>query len=136
MKRNLATIGLVLLVVPYTLGFSALGHMVVARIAQFRLEDSYNGQKAFEWSNSLLEPFTFYCGEKSYPFVEAATWPDKIKIMGWEHFNEWHFKDQAVIEAGYTPPTQMEEKNQNAVWGINQITAFLSNKNEDTVGMS
>ena len=62
------------------MSFHALGHMVVARIAQYKMEDSSKGRKALDWFNSILDPFTYYCGEDKYPFVEASTWPDKIKV--------------------------------------------------------
>jgi hypothetical protein len=105
--------------------------MVVARIAQFRLEDSSFGRKTLDWSNQLLDPFTFYCGEDQYPFVESATWSDKIKLQGWKSFNNWHFKDMAVIKPGYTPKNKIIDANQNAVWAIDSIASFLSSKKTD-----
>jgi len=116
--------------------FHALGHMVVARIAQFHLEDSGEGREALKWSQNLLEPFTFYCGEKDHPFVEASTWPDKIKLQGWKSFNNWHFKNAAVIAEGYTPVNKILVSNQNAVWAVNSISNFLSSNKVDTRGKS
>jgi S1/P1 Nuclease len=93
--------------------------MVVARIAQFRLEDSTLGKEAFSWANSLLAPLTYYCGEDKYPFVECSVWPDKLKIQGWTSFNNWHYKDEGIIHEGFTPKEKFVDANQNAVWAIN-----------------
>lgn len=136
MNKKITSVFLLFVLTSSALSFHALGHMVVARIAQFRLEDSSLGRKALAWSNQLLDPFTYYCGEDQYPFVEAATWADKVKVQGWTGFNDWHFKDDAVIKPGYTPKHKMIDNNQNAVWAIDAINTFLSSKQEDTRGKS
>lgn len=136
MQNKISTVFLILVITSSAFSFHALGHMVVARIAQFKLEDSKIGRDALQWCNDILDPFTFYCGEDKYPFVEAATWPDKIKLQGWNTFNDWHFKDLAVIKPGYTPKNKIIDNNQNAVWAIDEIAKFLSSKKTDERGKS
>lgn len=134
MPKSFKIIALLLFCISQALSWHALGHMTVARIAQFRLEDSSSGRKALEWCNDLLEPFTFYCGEDAHPFVECATWSDKIKDQGWDIFNNWHFKDEAVIKEGYKPKNKIFDMNQNAVWAIDEIAKHLSSKKETKRG--
>ena len=96
MKRHLVvllTLSVLLTLVPSSMAFHSLGHMTVAAIAEFHLKKSTLGEEAWQWATDLITPFSDYCGEDNHPFVEAATWPDKIKEQGWNLMFNWHFSN-------------------------------------------
>ena len=43
--------------------------------------------------NEILGVLTQYTKEKDHPFIECAEWPDDIKYLMWNSFDEWHFND-------------------------------------------
>jgi len=49
--------------------------------------------KILESATKILTPFMDYCGEKLDIFVEAATWPDKIREDGNDEMFSFHFID-------------------------------------------
>lgn len=61
----------------------------------------------------VIEPFS---KNGKYPFVEAATYPDDIKYLHWNAFDNWHFRDFYFSEDGTSidiPPNP-----ENIVWAI------------------
>jgi len=63
--------------------------MLVARIAQNILETE--DPNALRLAIGYLKLFSQFTGEKDMPFVEAATWPDKIKEDHNRMMGSWHF---------------------------------------------
>lgn len=113
------------------------GHMLVADIAAKHLAATPNGAKSLAWANSLLRPFSQFCGEKYHPFTECATWPDKIKEQSWATMFSWHFQDQELLEEGFVPEKKKEvQVDQDVVWAIQSITKHLSSMKEDPKGKS
>lgn len=111
------------------------GHYLVAYIAQAELIKS--GPEALKWCNDLLLPYVQYCGENLYPFVEAATWADKVKDQGWftqstsHFFDTFLFLDESIPKITADPST-----NNNVVFGINDSIGTLSSKKSDKFGSS
>jgi len=63
--------------------------MLTAEVArQILLKDD---PKALDAANTLLDLFKEWCGEEDQPFIEAATWPDKIKGDQNLMMDNWHF---------------------------------------------
>jgi len=54
--------------------------------------------------------------EKSYPFIEAATFADEIKPRGWDDQANWHFVDNPYYVAGYY--TDVLPEAQNITWAL------------------
>jgi len=119
------------------LGWHALGHMTVARIAANKLAETPEGQKALDWAVGLLNPYKDMCGEDQHPFTECASWPDKVKQQSWWSMANWHYSDQRFYAPGYIPPKdQIQMLNQNITWAIHQCTSHLSSNKQDTKGQS
>lgn len=113
------------------------GHLTVARIADFQLSTTQTGLDALAWSQSILRPFSQFCGENQFPFTECATWPDKIKEQSWLTMFNWHFQDQILLKPGYNPPkSNATIQNEDVIWAINQASDHLSSRKEDMQGKS
>ena len=123
-----------MLVISPALSWHSLGHMVVARIAHLRLESVPNGSSVFSWAESLIKPYSSFCGEEDYPFTDSATWPDKIKEQGWYSMANWHFANNQFID-GYTPEEDYVIK-QDIVSEIYRATNYLKSTKVDTHGKS
>lgn len=128
---------LILTLTSTSLTWHSLGHLTVARIAAFQLSKTQTGTKALSWSQSLLRPFSQFCGEKNHPFTECATWPDKIKTQSWMTMFTWHFQNQVLNKPGYHPkPKPVITGAEDVVWAINSATDHLSSRKEDDQGKS
>lgn len=109
------------------LSWHEIGHFTVARIAKIHLQSSASGKQAFAWVNSMLAPFSEYTQEGKYPFVESATWPDRIQVLAWKTMRNWHFVDQTFVDPSFTPPQRISDPNpENVVQTIGAIAAQLS----------
>lgn len=75
-----------------------MGHMLTARVAQYKLDTLGLNRDAFLWAQELLSPLQDMTGEIDYPFVECAGWPDKIKVLTMNQMNSWHFVDIPFID--------------------------------------
>lgn len=132
-----STIGVLLALISTALTWHSQGHLTVARIAAYQLSKTQTGSNALAWSQSLIRPFSQFCGEKNHPFTECATWPDKIKEQSWLTMFNWHFQDQVLLKDGYKPqPKQTIVNTEDVVWAINQATEHLSSRKEDREGQS
>lgn len=122
------------LLVPSRLCWHEVGHFSTAYIAQqYLLEKNYD---AYQWAVSLLVPFTNVCGENLYPFVECATWMDKIREAGWNtqfhhHFVSNHWSDNGAAEKVFNPSYYA-----NASFAIQDAATTLSSLSIDTFGSS
>lgn len=110
------------------------GHYLVAYIAQEYLLEV--NPEALKWANELLKPFVELCGEDLYPFVEAATWPDKIKDQGWHLFDDHHFISNAWFDKGAAPREYDNSTSANIVFAIGDNTKTLQSIKEDPFGSS
>lgn len=119
------TLPLILLLTLFHLSqtWHSTGHILIAQIARNRLLST--NPPAVIWAEQLIEAFSHLCGEGDHPFVESATWADKIKEEDWGSMFNWHFIDRVYND---------EEKNtqkifsgeDNAVWAINNCLKNLA----------
>lgn len=112
-----------------------LGHMTVATIAEIHLKKSSLGTEAWQWATDILTPFSDYCGEENHPFVEAATWPDKIKEQGWYTMSNWHFSNFKLATPGFTVP-DTNKTNEDILYAIYHDFKFIASAKEDVTGKS
>ena len=106
-------------------------HLLIAEIAKNILSKSELGQRALSWSREILHPYSEVCGEKYYPFVEAATWAGKIKQQNWRSMDDWHYINlfsgtginNLVCEKNYK--NSPEYTSENIAWAINQCITHL-----------
>lgn len=110
------------------------GHYLVAYIAQEYLVAT--NPDALKWANDLLAPYTQLCGEDLYPFVEAATWSDKVKDQGWHLLDSHHFISNAWFDQGATPYVFENNTSANIVFAIEENMATLKSVKEDPYGSS
>ena len=110
------------------------GHYITAYIAQqWLLENNF---EALKWANDLLAPYTEVCGENLYPFVESATWLDKIKDQGWHNYDNQHFTENYWFDEG-APVTQfLPAVFANSTYGVKEATSTLQSTREDIYGSS
>jgi len=92
MKLAISIVLIVLSISSSVISWHETGHMVTAAIAQKILEDE--APEVLSKANELLDLFKEWCGENEQPFVEAATWPDKIKTDKNFMMEDWHFISQ------------------------------------------
>jgi S1/P1 Nuclease len=109
--------------------------MAVAAIAEIHLKKSILGTEAWKWATDLITPFSDLCGEINHPFVESATWADKIRVAGWGTMFNWHFNDQKLAEEGFVIPED-NTSDENVVWAIDTVTTFLIGNKKDFSGKS
>lgn len=57
--------------------------------------------------------------------MEAATYPDDIKYLHWNSFNNWHFNDFYWTKDG--SDVNLPENPENVVWAIDECTSTLLN---------
>lgn len=110
------------------------GHYITAYIAQEYL--ARTNPDALAWANNILLPFTQMCGENLYPFVEAATWSDKIKDQGWHLLDSHHFISNPWYDQGAVPGFFEMEPNANIIFAITDDIKTLSSTKEDPYGSS
>lgn len=110
------------------------GHYTVAYIAQSYL--AKNNPDALAWANELLRPYTDECGENLYPFVESATWPDKIRDGGWNIMFYHHFISHTWFAEGARKHAYNNNSYANVVFAITDATKLLSSVQEDPYGSS
>lgn len=137
MKSTIAISALLILALTTTQVFSfhSLGHMTVAAIAEFHLKKSSLGTQAWQWATDLITPFSDVCGELEHPFIECATWPDKIKDQGWFMMFNWHFADERLAADDFVLPEETTT-DENVVWAIDKASYFLSSTKKDFSGRS
>lgn len=109
------------------------GHFETALIAQMQLLQI--NPEAFNWANNLLLPLVDECGEKLYPFVESATWADKIKEQGWFTMSDAHFTQRRFFDGVAEKPYDAFP-NMNIVFAINDAINTLSTTRKDVYGSS
>lgn len=110
------------------------GHYSVAYIAQSYLIE--HDPEALEWANSLLEPYKEMCGENLYPFVESATWPDKIRDADWNIMFNHHFVSHFWFDEGAKPYDYDKSPHANVVFAIEEHSNHLASNAEDRYGSS
>ena len=131
---KLATFLLVCCILKGASAWHGNGHYITAYIAQqWLLENNFD---ALKWANDLLAPYTEVCGENLYPFVESATWLDKIKDQGWHLLDNHHFIMNFYFDNGTTPHQMPVLEYANATFSIGDAIATLSSRNTDTYGSS
>jgi len=108
---------------------------MTAYIAQEYL--SRTSPEALVWANNLLLPYTAMCGEDLYPFVEAATWSDKIKDQGWHLLDNHHFVSNWWYDEGAKPDKELPlDPTANIVFAIGDCIKTLTTVKEDPYGSS
>jgi hypothetical protein len=125
---------LMVLLMGRSIAWHGNGHYLVAHIAQTYLLK--NNQEALNWANGLLEPYKDVCGEDLYPFVESATWPDKIKDQNWHIFDNHHFISNHWFDKGAIPRNMDNNSYANIVFAIADNVNTLSSTKEDPYGSS
>ena len=110
--------------------------MLTALIAQEEIKK--NKPEIFEKISTLiniLEPFT---KNGDYPFIEAATYPDDIKYLHWNAFDNWHFNDNYWSVDG--TPVNIPSDPTNIVWAIENCKSTLmstkTSRVDDKLGKS
>jgi hypothetical protein len=116
MKKNTFLVLSLLIVSSYC--WHEMGHMLTARVAQYKLDTLGLNRDAFIWAQDLLAPLTDLAGEIDYPFVECAGWADKIKSLTMNQMNSWHFINIPLIDPSF--------QNANPEVDRNNITMQLS----------
>jgi len=92
MKLSISIILIVLTISSTVVSWHETGHMVTAAIAeQILLKEA---PEVLTKANELLSLFKEWTGEADQPFIEAATWPDKIKEDNNKMMEDWHFISQ------------------------------------------
>lgn len=138
--QKLSLLALLLLqLISSSFSWHSFGHLLVARLAKMHLErdETGKGKQVVKWANSLLRPFSAYCGEQNYPLVECATWADKIKSQGWSNMKTWHFSNEKVFAPGFDPSKISNYTNRvNVVWAIDDATRQIKSTKKDTRGNS
>lgn len=124
----------VLLLTSNVVAWHGPGHYIVAHIAQTYLQQ--NNPDALDWANKILAPYTDVCGENLYPFVEAATWPDKIKDQGWHIFDNHHFMSNYWYTEGGVPKAFQSDTFANIIFAIGENVDTLSSNRVDPYGSS
>lgn len=134
MAAKVAFLMLMSLLAHQAIAWHGNGHYIVAHIAQSYLLQ--NNQDALNWANGLLEPYKDVCGENLYPFVEAATWADKIKDQNWHVFDNHHFISNWWFDQGATPRNMDTFPYANIIFAIGDNVNTLSSTKEDPYGSS
>lgn len=125
----------IILLASSTLAWHGPGHYMVAHIAQSYLQK--NNPEALDWANKILAPYTDECGENLYPFVEAATWADKIKDQGWHIFDNNHFINNHWYDKGAVPMKAFDNDTfANIIFAIAENINTLSSTKDDPYGSS
>jgi hypothetical protein len=80
---------------------------------------------------SLLQNFT---RETNHPFVEAATWSDEIKYLGWNSMNTWHYDNKyingfSLLSKDDIHAKGLKQNSYDIVSAINDAKTTLRNKN-------
>lgn len=70
------------------------GHMMTALIAQIEIKKI--DPTLIEYLEKVLNVIGSYTNNKNYAFIESAVFSDDIKALGWNAFNEWHYKDNYI----------------------------------------
>jgi len=97
------------------------GHFLAAQIAYDDL--MLNNPGAIAYTTSILNIMRGYTYEDTIPFVEAATWPDDIKELGLNAYDDWHFDDMPYFE-NFTTTTPTEPEN--IAWAITNCMEALN----------
>ena len=107
-----------------------LGHMLTARVAQKKLVDLGLNPDAFTWAQNILAPLQDMAGEQNYPFVECAGWPDKLKSLSVNQFNNWHFVDIPVFANGFNKSDINQDMQNITKIMYNSFATLSANPNE------
>jgi hypothetical protein len=98
--------------------WTALGHMLVAKVAYSSLEPSV--RKKVDNLTKFLQ--------REYPvettFVKQSTWPDDLRKQKIEAFTHWHYIDYA-FSMDSTPIKNLIDTD-NALWAMNLIKPLLN----------
>lgn len=112
------------LLVAQVLSWHETGHMLVAKVAEMNLIENGH-QEVVDKAVTLLELFSKFCGEDKYPFIEAATWPDKVKAGGARQMDDWHWISQLISIDGTQIPVSAQIDNYTPFNVTHQITADI-----------
>src|SRR3990167_8495884 len=116
------------------MSWHGFGHYTVAYIAQsYLLKQNF---EALKWANNILSPLTVLCGENLYPFVESATWMDKIRDGGWNLHQNHHFDSNYWFDEGAPVKSFPVKSNANATFGIQDSIDTLMSTETDADGNS
>lgn len=111
-----------------------VGHFATAYIAQqYLIERNY---EAYKWAVDLLVPLTHLCGENLYPFVECATWMDKVREAGWNTQFQHHFVSNYWFDEGAQERYMTPNLFANATFAIQDAMNTLSSNTVDAFGSS
>ena len=84
--------------------------MITARIAYDVIMEK--DSSVMDRANAVLAGTGMYTTlEKDYPFVESATWADKIKSKGFRWSSGWHFIDTPVKDDGFNKDIHLDKEN-------------------------
>ena len=123
-KIPLTTIFTLFIIINNAITWHQTGHMLVAQIAQNTLLQE--SPSIYESALNLLEPFSKFCGENTKPFIESATWPDKITNDTVLSMFNWHFSNQVISVDGSSIPFDLELLKFNRYNVTFQIDAAIS----------
>ena len=106
-KKTLLQAVILLSIFKLNSGFSTTGHFIVARIAEREIMNEPFYQPMMHLLG-MLQPFT---RETNHPFVEAASWPDEVKYLGWKAMNAWHYDNKYIDGSKLLSKTEIKAKN-------------------------
>lgn len=110
-----------------------MGHMLTARVAQYKLDTLGLDKEAFQWALDILAPLQDMAGEINYPFVECAGWPDKLKSLTTNQMNPWHFVDIPLIDPNFSSANPEIDRN-NITMQLSSIFKTLAANPKERVG--
>lgn len=107
------------------------GHMIVAQIAYRDLKK--NNPSVINDVDQILSVLTPFSKDGSYRFIESAAWPDDLKGVTWDSFNDWHYHDYYYVRD--YKPGPLPDNPTNIVWALNECVRTIKAK-KDNKGIS
>ena len=92
MKVSISILLIVLTISSAVVSWHETGHMLTAAVAEEILKAE--APEVLAKATELLSLFKEWAGEEDQPFVECATWQDKIKGDQNKMMEDWHFLSQ------------------------------------------
>lgn len=62
--------------------------------------------------------------------MEAASWPDDIKVPGFEFWNPWHYIDRIYNPDGENDSKAIQDYQNNILFALQNVNKTLSRKEE------
>ena len=127
---------ILVLFVQQSFSWHNFGHFTIAQIAKLHLLERKHGNEVIAWTESIIEPYSQFCGENLYPFTEAASWSDKIISQGWMANYPWHYSYNPIIAPKSKLPDQPKQSSgQDIVWALNSVKSVLLANEDDNAAL-